>query len=190
MLSRCPRRTSPGATGPPPARGSSIWSEKRDTALRVRRFLNALFDHAVGADYLGTSPVDKALADALPRGPRRARHWGAGGHSADRETSRRLEPRQAGHHRRRRPTPGRGHPSWPRHLRRAPLHRPAPPSHHPLRQTMQGPHRARAVTASSSPPVAGACTSTPRRPSAPVIRSMSVRTGAWSAGVSVSEPAP
>ena len=56
---------------------SPIWSEKRATALKVRGFLTALFDHAVGAGYLDTSPVDKALADALPRGRKKKTHFPA-----------------------------------------------------------------------------------------------------------------
>ena len=54
-----------------------IWSEKRATAVKVRGFLNALFDHAVGAGYLDTSLMDKALADVLPRGRKKKTHFPA-----------------------------------------------------------------------------------------------------------------
>ena len=54
-----------------------IWSEKRATGLKVRGFLKELFDHAVGAGYLRTSPVDKVLADALPRGRKKKSHFPA-----------------------------------------------------------------------------------------------------------------
>ena len=54
---------------------SPIWSEKRATALKVHALLKALFNHAVGAGYIGTNPVDKALVDVLPRARKKKTHF-------------------------------------------------------------------------------------------------------------------
>ena len=54
-----------------------IWSTKRATAIKVRALLKGLFDSAEGAGYVDRNPLDKVLADVLPRGRKKKSHYPA-----------------------------------------------------------------------------------------------------------------
>ena len=56
---------------------SPIWNEKHATAVKVRRCLGELLEHAVASGYLADNPVDRVLCAVLRRGKTKKDHFPA-----------------------------------------------------------------------------------------------------------------
>ncbi|WP_323771241.1 tyrosine-type recombinase/integrase [Antarctobacter sp.] len=55
-----------------------LWTEKHDTARRIKQRIGNVFDWAIGAGhYAGSNPVDGPLNKALPRSRQKAKHHNA-----------------------------------------------------------------------------------------------------------------